>query len=493
VIIPQEAGTLAEILGRNGYRSYCVGQWHHSPQPEAPAEPRTAATSRRTWPLGRGFDRYYGCLERQTSPWYPDLVYDNQHVDPPYPPADGYHLIRDLADMAVEFLREATQSAPALPWLCYLSFGACGMLQAAPRDWADRYRGRFDMGYDRYREVVLGNMKRLGIVPGSTALAAADGHPAAEDAAGGHLVRPWCSLTEEQRQLSGRLAESAAGLCSYTDHQVGRLMQYLGESGQLDDTIVVVCSANATSPDDGATAAGGPGTPGEPLSDSDVLAGWPGTGRAASASCGDDARSDYSLGWAWAFKTPYNMVRQDSLGGSAASPLIISWPCEMGDVAGGVRDQYHHAVDVVPTILDCAGVDPPQTIRGHVQGPLHGVSERYTFPAPDAPSARQTQLYRMPGARAIYHAGWKAVAADAPAGDGRPELFHVSADRAETHNVAARHPQKVAELAALWQAAANRPGSPAYEGRDTPELLTGSWPQLPSRHPSHPRRAHAVS
>ena len=217
-------------------------------------------------------------------------------------------------------------------------------------------------------------------------------------------------------------------------------MQYLGESGQLDDTIVVVCSANATSPGHGPAAAGGPGTPGEPLRDSDVPADWPGTG---------------------------------------------TW-----DVAGGVRDQYHHAVDVVPTILDCAGVDPPQTIRGHVQGPLHGVSMRYTFPAPDAPSARQTQLYRMPGARAIYHAGWKAVAADGPAGDGRWELFHVSADRAETHDVAARHPQKVAELAALWQAAADRPGSPAHEGRDTPELLTGSWPQLPSRHPS---RAGAVS
>jgi arylsulfatase len=181
------------------------------------------------------------------------------------------------------------------------------------------------------------------------------------------------------------------------------------------------------------------------------------------------------------------MVRQDSLGGSAASPLIISWPREMGDVAGGVRDQYHHAVDVVPTILDCADVDPPQTIRGHVQGPLHGVSMRYTFPAPDAPSARQTQLYRMPGARAIYHAGWKAVAADGPAGDGRWELFHVSADRGETHDAAARHPQKVAELAALWQAAADRPGSPvAYEGRDTPELLTGSWPAAPVPAPEPP-------
>jgi arylsulfatase A-like enzyme len=476
VIIPQEAGTLAEILGRSGYRTYCVGQWHHSPLPETPAEPRSVATSRRTWPLGRGFDRYYGCLDRQTSPWYPDLVYDNQHVDPPYPPTDGYHLSRDLADMAIEFLGEGAQSAPGQPWLCYLSFGASGVPQAAPQEWAARYRGRFDMGYDRYRQVVLGNMKRLGIVPDDTALAPAGGHP----------VCPWSSLTDKQRKVSSRLAESAAGLCSYTDHQVGRVLQWLGESGQRSDTIVVVCSANATSaadaggartPDgaDGARTAGGP--------DQD----WPAPAQAAPAAPaapGDQAEDDRSDGWAWAFGTPYDMRRQDAVGGSAVSPLIISWPGGMGDVAGSVRDQYHHAVDIVPTILDCAGIDLPRTIRGHVQGPLDGVSMRYTFTAPDAPTARQTQLYRMPRACAIYHAGWKAVASDGPAGTGRWELYHVSADRAEINNVAAGYPEKVAELASLCAAAERRPESRAHED---PGPLTEPWPRLPARRPAHAR------
>jgi arylsulfatase A-like enzyme len=472
VIIPRETGTLAEILGRNGYRSYCVGRWHHSPRPARvdalAAEPRSAATARQTWPLSRGFDRYYGFLDRQTSPWYPDLVYDNQHVDPPYPPEDGYHLSRDLVDMAVEFLRDGALSAPGQPWFCYLSLGSGGA-QATPQEWADMYRGRFDMGYDRYREVVLGNMKRLGIVPKSTALAPTDAHPARGPAADRLLVRRWRSLTEGQRRTSSRLAESAAGLCSFTDHQVGRLLRYLQESGQLDDTIVVVCSAGAMSAGDRSPAEGAPGRAAGPLGENDLLAGWPGPDQAANAwSSGGGEAGDGAAGWAWAFATPYNVLRQDSLGGSAASPLIISWPREMGRVAGGVRDQYHHAVDVVPTILDCAGVEPPQTIKGQIQRPLHGVSMRYTFRAPEAPSARQVQLYQMPGARAIYHAGWKAVAADGPAGASRWELYRVSSDRAETRDVAGRHPEKVAELASMWEAAAGRPAEPAHEGRDTP-------------------------
>lgn len=482
VIIPTEAGTLAEILARFGYRSYCVGQWHHSLQPEAlTAEPRSAATVRRTWPLGRGFDRYYGFLDRQTSPWYPDLVYDNQHVDPPYPPEDGYHLSRDLVDMAVEFLRDGALSAPRQPWFCYLSLGAGGA-QDTPQEWADMYRGRFGMGYDRYREVVLGNMKRLGIVPKSTALAPTDAHPARGPAADRLLVRRWRSLTEGQRRRSSRLAESAAGLCSFTDHEIGRLLRYLEESGQLDDTIVVVCSANAMSAGDRTPAAGGPAGP---LSENDLLAGLPGPDQAAVASSGGGDAGECAAGWAWAWATPYNVFRQDSLGGSAASPLIISWPPEMERVAGGVRDQYHHAVDIVPTILDCAGIDPPQTIKGHVQRPLHGVSMRYTFRAPEAPSARQTHLYQTAGARAIYHAGWKAVAGDGQAGAYRWKLYRVNADRAETRNVAAKHPEKVAELASMWEAAAGRPAEPADEGRDASQPLAHASRALTGRVTAH--------
>ncbi len=187
-------------------------------------------------------------------------------------------------------------------------------------------------------------------------------------------------------------------------------------------------------------------------------------------------------GWAWAFRTPYNMPRQYSLGGCAASPLIISWPREMADVAGGVRDQYHHAVDIVPTILDCAGIDPPRLIKRYPQAPMHGVSMRYTFTAPDAPSARRTQLYEMPGARAIYREGWKAIAGRRVTTGGNAstwELYHVTADRAEARNVAARYPEKAAELAALWKAVAGRDTGLAHREQRRP---TAAWvsPALPA-------------
>ena len=412
-VTPAGARTLAEILAENGYRTYCVGKWQLSA-----AEAFGMAGSRRAWPLRRGFHRYYGFLGSQTSNWYPDLVYDNQYVDQPYPPADGYHLSRDLADTAVEFLRDGARTAPGRPWLCYLSFGANDAPQSAPREWIDKYRGRFGMGYDRYREIVLGNMKRLGVVPESTELAPVDRWPTGDPRSEPSLRRPWRALNDEQRQLSHRDAESYAGLCSYNDHQVGRLLDYLEESGQLDDTIVVACSANAA----------GPGT--------DL----------------------YPAGWAWAFRTPYNALRQQSPGGSAPSPLIITWPREMRNVTGGVCDQYHHAADVVPTILGCAGIEPPRRASGEPDMPADGVSMRYTFTASGAPSARQVQLYEAAGARAIYADGWKAIAGRRPAtartngAAGAWELYHVAEDRAEIHDLAASYPAKAAELASLWDA-----------------------------------------
>ncbi len=426
VIIPRGSATLAEIMRRNGYRTYCVGKWDLGP-----AEAGAMTSSRGTWPLGHGFDHFYGFLGRRTSHACPDLVFDNQNVDPPYSPAEGYHLTADLADMAMEFIRDGRQAAPGQPWLCYLSFGGNDAPQAAPREWADAYRGRLEMGHDRYREVVLGNMKRLGVVPEDTALAPADGHPSRGEIAGGQQTRPWHSLSEEEKRLSCRSAESYAALCSYTDHQIGRLLGFLGESGQLDDTIVVACSASA--------APGcGPGGP----ADGGTLAGWPGSEGSGPAGCALPA------GWIWAFGTPYNMPRQHTIGGTAASPLIISWLPGMADMAGGVRDQYHHAVDIMPTILDCAGIEPPQLVNGHLQAPLPGVSMRYTFTAPDAPSARRTQLYQAPGGRAVYHDGWKAAT-----GPKRWELYRVSTDRAETRNLAASYPEKLAELTALWRTA----------------------------------------
>lgn len=374
IAIPPDAATLAEIMRRSGYQTYCVGKWDLSP-----AGASALTSSRRTWPLGRGFDRFYGFLGSQASQWYPDLVFDNQNVDPPYPPAEGYHLTADLADMAMEFIRDGRQAAPWQPWLCYLAFGANDAPQAVPREWADAYRGRFDTGYDRYREIVLGNMKRLGVVPEDTGLAPANGHPSRGRAPRGDLVQPWHSLSEEQKRLSSRSAECYAALCSYTDYQIGRLLSYLDESGQLCDTIVVACSASAM-------AGGEPGGP-----SGTVLTGWPGAGADSLAG-----GAPLPAGWTWAFGTPYNMRGQRAVGGCDASPLIISWPPGMAAMAGGVRHQYHHAADIVPTILDCAGIEFPQLVNGHLQASLPGVSMRYTFTAPEG--AEREADSALPGA-----------------------------------------------------------------------------------------------
>ncbi|HEX3924309.1 MAG TPA: sulfatase-like hydrolase/transferase, partial [Streptosporangiaceae bacterium] len=433
------AATLTEILSANGYHTYCVGQWHPSP-PGAPG-----ASSRESWPLACGFDRYYGFLGR-TNQWCPDLIYDNQAVDPPYAPAEGYHLSRDLAETAVDFIRDGLRAVPGQPWLCYLSFGASSGPHVAPQEWAEAYRGRFETGYDRYREIVLANMKRLGVVPEGTGLARADDHTARASDPGGHLVRPWHTLSDEQKRLGRRLAESAAGLCSFTDQQIGRVFDYLKDSGQLDDTIIVACSANATQA----------AAPSGPLSESVGPADWPGPARTIGGP-GDLADCGHLLaGWARAFGTPYSMPRQSLVGGTAPSPLIISWPRLMRGAADGVRDQYHHAADLVPTILDCAAITPPPGSRdSRPPPPPAGVSMRYTFASPDAPTARLTQRYQTPDAGAFYHEGWKAVAPDA--GPDRWRLYHVTADRTETRDVADQYPARTAALAVQYQAATGRP------------------------------------
>jgi arylsulfatase A-like enzyme len=472
VMLSPARATLAEIMSGSGYRTYCVGKWDFSP-----AGVGILTGSRGTWPLARGFDHYYGFLGHQTSQWCPDLIYDNQAVDPPYHPAEGYHLSRDLTDMAMEFIRDGLRAAPGQPWLCYLSLGASGVPHAAPAEWADGYRGRFEAGYDQYREAALANMKRLGVVPEGTGLARADDYCPRGTAAGGHRVRPWHALSEEQKEVGQRLAESAAGLCSYTDHQVGRVFEYLKESGQLEDTIIVACSANATQAGDQGGRARASG----------VLADWPGPA-GITGGLGDLADCDHVLaGWARAFGTPYSMARQSSVGGSAPSPLIISWPRRMHDVAGGVRDQYHHAVDVVPTILDCAGLQPRSRVNGDRPGPLDGVSMRYAFSAPGAPSARPTQLYQMPGAGAIYQEGWKAITVP-----GRPdgwELYNVSADRAEVHDVAAQYPAKLATLTVQWRSQTSEPPQTQASEPTRPAAAGDPHPAAPRPAPRSGSRA----
>jgi arylsulfatase A-like enzyme len=477
-VIPPENGQLQQILGERGWNTYMVGKWHLCPEAEM-----NLASSRRNWPTGRGFERFYGFLGAETNQWYPDLVYDSHPVDPPTSPEQGYHLTVDLTDKALEFIKDAKVVAPEKPFFLYYAPGACHAPHHAPKEWIAKFKGRFDMGYEAIREQTLTNQKKLGIVPEDTDLSPIN--PIA-DATGANgepfppldLTRPWDSLAEEEKQLFRRMAEVYAGFMAHADHQIGRLLDYLEETDQLENTMIVLIS------DNGASGEGGPNgsvnenklTNGIPDSIEENLALMDELG-------GPKTYNHYPTGWAMAFNTPFKMWKRYEFNGGTSDPCVISWPA--GIKAGGeVREQYHHAIDLVPTILDCLGVEPPETIAGHVQSDFDGLSMRYSFEHAGMPSARATQFYSMLGSRAIWHDGWKAVTTHATIsgwsrfGADTWELYHTDVDRAELRNLADQEPERLQEMISLWYAEAGANGAFPLDDRSAIEILTTPRPVL---------------
>ena len=241
-VVPPENGTIAEILLENGYSTFCGGKWPLTPESEL-----HMAASRRTWPTNRGFERFYGFLGAETNQWYPDVVEDNHFSHAPYSPEQGYHLSKDLVDKSISFICDSKQIAPDKPWLMYLAFGANHAPHHSPKEWADKYKGKFDMGYEKYRETVLPQMQKLGIVPKGTALPPINPWKVGEVIVPEDEVLPWDTLSDDQKKLFTRMAENYAGFSSYTDHELGRLLDYLEESGQIDNTIILVMSDNGAS------------------------------------------------------------------------------------------------------------------------------------------------------------------------------------------------------------------------------------------------------
>ncbi|NNM59510.1 MAG: arylsulfatase [Legionellales bacterium] len=445
-LIPPENGMLSEILVEQGWATYAIGKWHLSPDIES-----TVASTRRSWPLGRGFERFYGFIGAETNQWYPDLTQDNQLIDQPYLPKDGYHLSKDLTDKAISYIADVKQCAPKKPWFIYLAYGATHAPHHAPQEWIDKYKGKFDMGYEKFRELTLEKMKALEIVPENTELSPLNPWPVNEVIIEGDYVRPWETLSLDEKKLFCKMAEVYAGYLSYTDHEIGRLLDYLEETKQLENTIFVSVSDNGASAE---------GSPNGSVNENKFFNNWPDDLQENLKNIdklgSPDTYNHYPTGWAAAFNTPYKMFKRYSLEGGIADACIISWPKAMKEVAGQVRDQYHHATDIMPTILNLCGITPPNQIKGVSQSSFDGVSMAYTFDKPDAPDQRKTQYYAMLGTRAIYHDGWKAVARHAPlSGKGNFhsdewELYHVENDRTEMHNLADKHPDKLRELIDLW-------------------------------------------
>ncbi len=481
--IPPENGMLPEILGELGWNTYMVGKWHLCPTVEM-----NLASTRRNWPSGRGFERWYGFLGAETNQWFPDLVYDNHPVDPPQTPAEGYHFSVDITDKALEFIRDAKALAPDKPFFLYYAPGAAHAPHHAPKDWIDRFKGRFDMGYEAMRDETLARQKQLGLVPADTELPPLNPIGTAQTRSGPdgqpfpplEYTKPWDTLSDDEKRLFARMAEVYAGFLAHADHQIGRLLDYLEETGQRENTLVILVS------DNGASGEGGPdGSVNESL----LFNGIPDNLQANLAKLdelgGPTTYNHYTNGWAMAFNTPFKMWKRYEFNGGTSDPCIISWPGNDA-AAGQIRDQYHHAVDLVPTILDLLGVQAPEKIKGHVQSHFDGVSMRASLADASAPSLRHTQFYSMLGSRAIWHEGWKAITTH-PTISGWShfendtwELYHTDVDRSEIHDLAAEMPEKLQQMVNLWYAEAGRNDGFPLDDRSPIEIILTPRPQLAS-------------
>ena len=468
--IPFENGFLSEMLLAHGYSTYMVGKYHL-----LPSEFESGAGPFDRWPLGRGFERFYGFLGGDTSQWHPDLVYDNHQVEPPRTPEQGYHLTEDLADRAIQFITDAKQVAPHKPFYLHFCTGAMHAPHHVAKEWADRYAGQFDDGWDAYRERVLARQKELGVMPPDAELSRHDPD-----------VPDWDALPPDARRLAARMMEVFAGFLSHTDHHIGRLLDFLAETGELGNTLIMVVS------DNGASAEGGPtGTTNElqffnnaPESLAESLAKIDELG-------GPTTFNHYPWGWTWAGNTPFRRWKRETYRGGTADPFLVHWPNGI-QASGEIRTQYAHIIDMVPTVLDALDLQPPAVVRGVTQSPVHGVSFAHTFDAPAAPTRHHTQYFEMFGHRAIDHDGWRAVCpwpgpsfteAGKPFGAAITagtltdldahhwELYHIAKDLAENYNLGGQHRDKLIELIAMWYAEAGKYNVFPLDGRAVERLL----------------------
>ncbi|WP_237089421.1 arylsulfatase [Nocardioides dokdonensis] len=446
--IPPSAAMLARLLRDAGYNTMSVGKWHLTPKHEY-----SSAGPFHRWPLGMGFERFYGFLGAETSQWAPELVRDNTQVDPPRTPEEGYHLTEDLVDESIRMIQDQQQAEARKPFFLHLATGAAHAPHQVPPEWVTPYEGQFDDGWEVWRERVFERQLAAGVVPPETLLTE---RPS--------WVPDWDGLPPEQRRLFARYMEVFAGFMTHTDHHLGRLFDHLDERGIADDTLVMVLSDNGASAEGGVT-----GTLNE-------AAGWLGHQEDVEASIarsdeigGHGAYNHYPFGWAWAGNTPLRLWKRHAWLGGVRTPLVVRWGARVAD-PGGVRGQFCHAVDLFSTILDAAGVPVPETVDGITQQPVDGTSMLASFTEPDVAEHRRLQYFEMMGSRGLYQDGWKATTnfvpnqfneRDAIPGShdfatDRWSLFDLTHDFSEATDLADEHPDVVKRLEAMWWAEAGR-------------------------------------
>jgi arylsulfatase A-like enzyme len=445
--ISNHAATVAEVLRDAGYATFCVGKWHL-----APMEQCSAAGPFDQWPLARGFDRFYGFLEGETDQFHPALVCDNHPIEQPAKShdehGDGYHLSEDLIDQLLRMVSDSKGVRPDRPFFAYLPFGATHAPHQAPARYLEKYRGRFDEGWDIVRQRWYERQLELGVIPEGTELAPRN--PG---------VEAWDTLPENQRKLACRLQEAFAAFLDHTDDQIGRLVDGLRDMDQFDNTIFVVLA------DNGASQEGGPfgvmhemkffngilETPDEAIERLDDIGG-------------PHSHTNYPWGWAQCGNSPFKWYKQNTHEGGVHVPMIVHAPGCVA-AAGQLRDQFVNVSDLAPTIYELIGISPPDTFRGIDQLPVTGHSFAGALADPSAPSSNTLQYFEMSGSRALVAeqdgVRWKAVCKhdkDADYDTEPWELYRVGDDWSECHDLAATEPDKLAELIELWWREADRHG-----------------------------------
>jgi len=434
-IITKDKATIGEILKANGYATSWYGKNHNTP-----SFVTSQAGPFDQWPVGMGFEYFYGFNSGETNQWQPDLYRNTTRIYP-YLNNPNYNLTTDMADEAVSYLNQLNELDPKKPFLLYYAPGGTHAPHHPTPEWIEKFKGKFSMGWNALREQIFANQKKLGVIPQDAQLT-----PWPSD-----ILKNWDDLSSEEKKLFERQMEVYAAYLAYTDHEIGRVVQAIEDMGKLDNTLIIYISG-----DNGASAEGTlNGTPNEvaplngvtiPLKDQFLWYEFWGS---------DKTYPHMAVEWAWAFDTPFQWTKQvASHFGGTRQGMAISWPARIKDV-GGLRHQFHHVIDIAPTVLEAAGLPEPTMVNGTRQRPMDGVSMLYTFDEPKAKDRRTTQYFEMFGNRAIYHDGWVAATRHSipwlmvelpPFDKDRWELYHVAEDFSQANDLAAQHPQKLKEL-----------------------------------------------
>ncbi|MAT70207.1 MAG: arylsulfatase [Planctomycetaceae bacterium] len=470
-IIPRSTALVSEVLRDNGYATSMFGKWHNTPEPDiSPAGPFDR------WPTGLGFDYFYGFNQGETHQYYPTLYRNTVPVPQPKSPEEGYHFTADMTDEAIAWISNTRAAAPHKPWFCYFSTGAVHAPHHAPPEWSEKYKGQFDHGWDKQRELTHAKQLEMGVIPPGTKLT-----PRPES------LPSWESRSADEKRVYCRLMENYAGFMAHTDHHVGRLIDSLEASGELDNTLIFYIVG-----DNGASAEGGlEGTFSELASLLGIQLGLESTINRLDEIGGPESEPHVPVGWAWAMDAPFQWTKQvASHFGGTRNPLIVHWPKGIKS-KGERRTQFHHVIDVVPTILDACHIPAPETVNGIRQKPIEGVSMLYAMDDKDAPGTRTTQYFEMLTNRAIYHDGWVACSVGPPPWEmgGRTlerlnsapwELYDVENDFSQANDLAASRPDKLKELQATFEEEAEKydvyPLDPRMTERMDPKLRVAGDP-----------------